>query len=60
MTGREIIRGLVNSCQDLDKEVPLIVLQRDLDNCVESETQYTLYHLINGKILVEDAFRSYV
>ena len=53
MTARQLIDKIVNSCQDLDAEVPLFVLERDEHGCVTDKRQHTLYSFINGKILVE-------
>ena len=54
MTGREIIKGIVDSCFDLDKEIPLFLLERDEYNCVIDKHLFTIYNVINGKIYVED------
>jgi len=53
MTGREIIRSVIESCENLDDEVVMHVLDRDEHNAVTRKRCVDHYFIVNGKIKVE-------
>ena len=56
MTGRELIRQIVDSCNDLDADIPFTLLQRDLeDGCVDKKLVIDddAFQIVNGKMYVE-------
>lgn len=53
MTGREIIRRLVETCCDLDKNVVIKELFRDEFGGVSKSYIYSALTIVNGKIYLE-------
>lgn len=56
MTGRQLIRKLVDTTDNLDAEFPLFIVHRDSNDCVEFKDQSRFFQVVNGKIYVENDF----
>lgn len=54
MTAREMIQKLVNTCQNLDDDIPVYILTRDEFGGVIKKFRYIHNNIINGKLYIED------
>ena len=53
MTGKKIIQKIINEYDDLDCEIPILVVYRDCANCVCEKYEVKTASIVGGKLYIE-------
>jgi hypothetical protein len=56
MTGRQLIKNLMCHCENLDEEIPFVMVTRDSTGLVVAKSDpadYTCYLTVTGKLCAE-------